>query len=464
MSQHTPVTAPVPVESRLDPVRSVEVITATTPLPTRVNRWPTVALVAAIAVGVVLRLAAFASDRPLWIDESMIAMNLTDRSVGQFFEPLDRNQTAPVGFLLAGKLCITLFGPTEHALRLTALVGSLLGLIGFAVAAVRLLPPWAARLAVLLFALSPTVVNYAAEVKQYSTDAAVTAGLLALAAPLLRSPARGRLIALGVGGALAVWVSHPSVFVLAALGLVLFVQSVVRRENWRAVVAVGAAWVVSFAGVFWVNVRFGTANGYLAEYWGEHFMPMSLSAGPWLVERLVDFFRAAGGYGGEMIPAGGLAAVVAAVGGVCLWRDGRRVELVVLLGVVGVTLLASALHKYPFIGRLLLFLAPVGVILVAYGTAAVAGAVWAKSKVAAVLIAAVMAVAPAAEVIRQLRHPDRREAVPAAVSFIRERWQPGDRVYVYNGGTDVGAGPAVPVLTWRRDAAAPLPPSGRAGS
>lgn len=447
MSQHTPAVAPVPVESRLDPVRSVEVVTAATPLPTRVNRWPTVALVAAIAVGVVLRLAAFASDRPLWIDEAMIAMNLTDRSVSQFFEPLDRNQTAPVGFLLAGKLCVTLFGPTEHALRLTALVGSLLGLGGFTIAALRLLPAWTARLAVLLFALSPTVVNYAAEVKQYSTDAAVTAGLIALAAPLLRSPTRGRLIALGIGGAAAVWVSHPSVFVLAALGLVLFVQSLIRGEHRFRIVGVGVAWVVSFAGVYWVNVRFGTANDYLTGYWGEHFMPLSLSAGPWLVERLVDFFRAAGGYGGEMIPAGALAAVLAAVGGVCLWRDGRRVELAMLLGVVGVTLMASALHKYPFIGRLLLFLAPVGVLLVAYGTAAVAGAVWAKSKVAAVLIAAVMAVAPAAEVVRQLRHPDRREAVPAALAFIHERWQPGDRVYVYNGRTDVGAGPAFEFYT-----------------
>lgn len=447
MSQHSLDVAPVPLESRLDPVRSVEVLAAPIPLPARVNRWPTAALVAAVAVGVVLRLAAFGIDRPLWIDETMIAMNLTDRGVGQFFEPLDRNQTAPVGFLLAGKLCVTLFGPTEHALRLTALVGGLFGMAGFTVAALRLLPMWPARLAVLLFALSPTVVNYAAEVKQYSTDAAVTAGLLALAAPLLRSPTRGRLIALGIGGAAAVWVSHPSVFVLAALGLVLLVRAMIRGEHQVRVVGVGVAWVVSFAGVFWVNVRFGTANGYLAEYWGEHFLPVSLSAGPWLVERLVDFFRAAGGYGGEMIPAGGLAAVAAAVGGVCLWRDGRRVELAVLLGVVGVTLLASALHKYPFIGRLLLFLAPIGVLLVAYGTAAVAGAVWGRSKAAAVLVAAVMAVAPAAEVVRQLRHPDRREAVPEALAFVRERWQPGDRIYVYNGDTDVGAGPAFEFYT-----------------
>ncbi|MCU0705843.1 MAG: hypothetical protein MUF18_17890, partial [Fimbriiglobus sp.] len=126
---------------------------------------------------------------------------------------------------------MTVFGPAEWALRLTALMGSLLGLIAFAVAAVRLLPCWPARLAVVLFALSPTVVNYAAEVKQHSWDAAVAAGMLALALPLFRTPTRGRLVALGAAGAAAVWVSHPVVFVLAAVGSVLFGQAVVRRAN-----------------------------------------------------------------------------------------------------------------------------------------------------------------------------------------------------------------------------------------
>ena len=40
----------------------------------------------------------------------------------------------------------------------------------------------------------------------------------------------------------------------------------------------------------------------------------------------------------------------------------------------------------------------------------------------------------------------------------------GDHLRLTGPPLDVGAGPAVPVLTWRRDAAAPLPPSGRAGS
>lgn len=439
---HTGV--PVSLGSRLDRVKSVEVAVATRPhpVPARTSRWPTIALGAALAVGVALRLAAFAADRPLWLDEAMIAMNLTDRGVGRLFEPLDRNQTAPVAFLLAGKLCAAAFGPTEHALRLPALVASVLGMVAFAVAAVRLLPPWTARLAVLLFALSPTVVNYAAEVKQYSSDAAVSAGLLALAAPLLRTPTRGRLTALAAGGAAAVWASHPAVFVLASIGVVLFVRSLRDREYRRTVFIIGLGWLVSFAAVYWVNVRHGANNDYLAEYWAPHFVPLSPAVIPWLSGEWVDFFRAVGGYGGALFPVAGLAAVLAVIGFVSLWKDGRRPTAAVLVGGFAVALLASALHKYPFVGRLLLFLVPAGVLLVARGAAVLAKAVWSRSRVAAVVLVAAVVYAPAVEVARQFRHPLREEDVPAALHFIRERWQPGDRVYVYNGDSDVGAGPA----------------------
>lgn len=442
---------------RIDSVKVVEVVTAPAPatLPAA-RRWPAVFVAASLLLGVGLRLAAFASDRPLWIDEAMIAMNLTDRSVGQLFEPLDRNQTAPPAFLLAGKLCVTLFGPTERALRLPALVGSALGLFAFAVAAFRLLPAWPARLAVLLFALSPTVINYAAEVKQYSTDAAVTAALLALAAPLLRTPTRGRLIALAVGGAVAVWVAHPAVFVLAAIGIVLFVQSLIRKEHRLTLILTGLLWAVSFAGVYWVNVRFANANSYLEGYWEEQFVPLSPGAVPWVIEHTVDLLRSAGGYGGMMFQAAGLAAVIGLVGAVVLWKDGRRAEVLLLAGLFGVTLLASALHKYPYVGRLLLFLVPAAVLLLAHGAAAVAGAVWVRSKLAAGVLVAAVVCAPAAEVLHQLRHPVRYENVPAALRFVRERWQPGDRLYVYNGRTDVGAGPAFEFYN-RRD---PLPPDG----
>ncbi|MCU0705844.1 MAG: hypothetical protein MUF18_17895 [Fimbriiglobus sp.] len=93
----TDATSPATPSNRLHPIRSVDVLPApaASPAVLRPSRRPAVALLAAVALGVFVRFTAFAIERPLWIDKAMIALNLTDRSISQLFEPLDRNQTAP---------------------------------------------------------------------------------------------------------------------------------------------------------------------------------------------------------------------------------------------------------------------------------------------------------------------------------------------------------------------------------
>jgi hypothetical protein len=410
--------------------------------PARAVPWPAVTTVAALAVGVSLRLLTFLSDRPLWIDEAMLALNVVDRSPARLLDPLDHDQAAPVGFLLLMKLAVSALGPTEGALRLVPLIGSVGGLLAFAVAAFRWLPGRSARLAVAAFAASPAVVSYAGEAKQYSTDAAVAAGLLAVAAPLFRHPTRGRWWAVGLAGAVAVWCSHPAVFVLGGVGVAAGVDALRGRRSVRPVLAVAAAWLASFAGVYRVNLHHTTDNGGLSEYWAAHFLPTSASAGPWLVEHLVDLFHTAGGYGGETFRAAGLAAGLAAVGVLALRRDGRRAEVLAVGATVGLVVLAAGAGKYPFHGRLLLFLAPAATLLVARGATAVADGLAHWSQAAAVGVVGVVVAAPLAQAVQDLRTPPRTEDLPAALRFVRQRWQPGDRVYVYGGSGDAGAGPA----------------------
>ena len=65
----------------------------------------------------------------------------------------------------------------------------------------------------------------------------------------------------------------------------------------------------------------------------------------------------------------------------------ERWTLTVALSVpVALVLFASAIHKYPFGGRLLLFLVPLAVLAVASGAWAVFDALWAKNRFAAVTL------------------------------------------------------------------------------
>ena len=52
----------------------------------------------AIAWGIVLRLVPYLVNRSLWLDESMLALNIIHRSFAGLWAPLDFNQGAPLDF------------------------------------------------------------------------------------------------------------------------------------------------------------------------------------------------------------------------------------------------------------------------------------------------------------------------------------------------------------------------------
>ena len=71
----------------------------------------------AILVGIALRVIEFARDRPLWLDEAMLSLNIASRSFAQLARPLDYDQTAPVLYLWIEGSLVTLGGVSERSLR-----------------------------------------------------------------------------------------------------------------------------------------------------------------------------------------------------------------------------------------------------------------------------------------------------------------------------------------------------------
>jgi hypothetical protein len=395
----------------------------------------------AVVCGIALRLIAFTADHSLWIDEAMLALNIVERTPAQLFEPLGHNQGAPVGFLLACKASVSLFGPSEFALRLTSFIASILGLFAFAFTAFQLLPKPAARLALWLFALAPYLVAYSAECKQYSTDAACCAGLLALAAGLLNGRTeKWRWLALALGGVVAVWFSHPSLFVAAGLGVALIVKAWLAKDRSALIASIlmGLAWILSFVVVYLVNLRHLGENRYLQDYWAGYFLkfPSQPSEAFWIVEKFGQFLAYPGGM--AMI-----AALPVILGMIAFARqENGKFLLTALLGPFAFTLLASALQKYPFCGRLLIFLVPILILLAARGMAELAEMLGKSSRLAAILALTFFFVAPALESRELLRHPKHAEELKPVLRELQSQWQPGDRLYVYNGSGDAGAGPA----------------------
>lgn len=433
--------------NRLGTVRPPVIVTAPLPAPAQRPAWwvSTPVVVALVVLGIGLRGTALAGDRNLWIDESMLALNLVERTPARLLDPLDWNQGAPVGFLLLTKAVITQVGASAVGLRLVPFAGSVLGLLGFAWLAGRLLPRPAVVLAVGLFSASPFLISYAAECKQYATDATIAIGLFAVAVGLLHGGSGfRRWAALAVAGAAAVWFSHPAAFVLGGIGTALLADAAAKKDRGRLVAAAATVgfWLVSFAACYLLSLKQLGGNQYLLTYWDGHFLPLppkSPGDVAWLCDHFFAPFAYPGGLGGTEIRAGGIAAVLFVVGVWGMWKERWPVAAAQLLPGV-LALLASGLHKYPFAGRLLLFLVPLMVLGVARGAWMVGSALGRAQPVAAVALLAVLAAAPCLETYQELRKPMRYEQLEPLLSELRGDWQPGDRMYVYYG--------AVPAFTF----------------
>ncbi|QEL16043.1 hypothetical protein [Limnoglobus roseus] len=432
---------PVSTERLLAPattptITSAVIVTAPAPQPARrrVGVSPGVLVIACVFLGLAFRVGVYLRNPSLWLDESMLAVNVVNRTPLQLLEPLELNQGAPLGFLLTSRAIVAAFGPSELALRAIPAFASLAGFLLFVGFAYRVLSVPAARLAVVLFAFSPYLVGYAAEFKQYELDATLTVALLLIGRRIWEGTStRHEHVLMAIGGAVAVWFSHPAVFVLGGVGSALLADAIVRRDR-PAMKRNGLiifAWLVSFAACYLLFLRKLGLNPYLTDFWAGKFLPLPpVRPGDfaWIVHHVVLLFDKPGGFGGE-IGMAGLAAVCAIIGGVSLAKSNWRL-LVALAAPLAFALAASALRKYPFAGRLMLFAVPSLLVLVAHGTMAVADRVRDLGTFARWLVIAAVCAGPANECNNLRKTPLHAEGAREVLVELAKQWQPGDRVYV----------------------------------
>src|SRR5262245_34941818 len=69
------------------------------------------------AVGVLIVIYQWASARPLWLHEQMIALNIRDRGLADLAGRLWLDQSAPLGWLTLQRVVLMVLGTSELALR-----------------------------------------------------------------------------------------------------------------------------------------------------------------------------------------------------------------------------------------------------------------------------------------------------------------------------------------------------------
>ena len=299
----------------------------------------------------------------------MLAYNLIDRSYSELLKPLEYNQHAPPLFLLVERLIVSHLGHGEKALRLQSLAAGIVSVLLFGSLARRLLNERAALVATMLFALSPLLIRYSAEVKPYSGDL-LCAVMLVLASSVSdprRTLSVGCLVPLSVAGIIAILYSFPSAFVLMGLGPYLFYQAWSSRNQqacW-AIVAAGACWLSCFLAYMWFFGRHSLGNRELMGFWDHAFLPFppkSLYEARSAVLLVAEMLRWPVGFDGWQLPA--LLMLI----GLTRGHAGADHARLTALAVLGVLLAVSTAKLYPLSDRLTLFTAPFICLIIGLGT------------------------------------------------------------------------------------------------
>jgi hypothetical protein len=386
----------------------------------------------ALLIVAALRLRHYLANRSLWLDEALLANALLSLPPGTL-GPLANNQAVPAGFLFAVRGAVASLGDGEFGLRLPAMLCALAALPLLAMLARRTLSAAAVPLAAVFFALAAPQIYFAAEFKPYGPDVFVALLISLLAVALLANSSPALVVGASLGGALLIWCSFPAVFVAAGVALALLGEALLRRDQAALVVrtAVALIWLGSFLACYLLTIRPQADNNFLRDYWGDAFAPLpprSFGDLRWYLEQPLSIFGA--DVAGFILP--GMAVLVALFGVAALLARGRAVVVALLALPAAAVLAASALGRYPFEGRLLLFLAPAVILLVAEGVIAIANAArpnaaWLAPAVALLLVTGLVVEA------RGLIVAPAREELRPVLAHVAAEMRPTDTIYIYYG-------------------------------
>ena len=401
-----------------------------------------VAIALAALLGIGLRVAQYAANTSLWLDEIGLVKGILDSDlVALVTQPLPFDQVAPKGFLLIQKLCVLAFGSSDYVLRLLPFLSAIVGLGAFWRLSILTLPGAGALAAMLLFATAAPLVAFSGQVKQYSTDVCVALLLTLLSHRLIsEKPTTRQTCLAAAGGATLLWLSQPAVLVAAGLAvpIALWMRADSRGARLRNISIVTGAWGLSAAIVTGVGLASMTPStrDYMHAFWADGFPPDSLAEvvkARWAWNNIRLLFGS---------PPAGLAypwpafyAALAATGVAVLWVQQRRVA-VLLLGPMIAALGAAVARQYPFSDRLILFLTPSMILAIGALIATGHRLVGRHSKPAAAVIALGLT-APALYPVVGTPPPYRIEHAKPVLAHLQENRKAADAIYVYYGAAPV---------------------------
>jgi hypothetical protein len=296
-------------------------------------------------------------------------------------------------------------------------------------------------IALALFAVLQPLVYYSSELKPYSGDVAIALSILA-AATYVHSEILSikHIFLLAVVGLVAIIFSNPSVFILAGVGTGLTLSSLKKKE-WKRVrgfLIIGVIWLSSFIAFYFMYTHrmtssFGISmeeilrieNGLMP------FPPKSLADIQWFMDTFFNTFLFQDPIiYVEKVTLSGIMAFAFLIGGISMFSD-KKEKFYLLMLPVFFTLMAAALHQYPFKGRQILFLAPLFLLVISEGVEKLREKTIKSSLMIGIVFIGLVFIHPVSWATYHAIKPVSISQVRSVLQYIENNWQDGDIIYVH---------------------------------
>ncbi|MBF0619600.1 MAG: hypothetical protein HQL19_05480 [Candidatus Omnitrophica bacterium] len=391
-----------------------------------------------LGLGVILRLKHLLENRSLWLDESWVAVNILGASFQDILAHrfvISEFPAPPLGFSLFEKTMTIFWGNGEASLRAYPCCCGILALVAGLFLFRRILARPAFLVAFGLFVILESLVYYSAELKQYSSDVLIAVLVFGLADQLFHAVALRKRDVLTwiLLGAVAVWVSYSVIILLAVVAGLLLAKAFVGkgRAAFLMFIPVLVVWLFSIVILYQTQLSALDQDKVIREMWAGSMLTApvwSWQAVQWLSGVVYDSFKNPAGFGWPVIGIFFFMIGVWAALRKDMWRA------LLFLAPFVVTLGASIAGKYPFFGRMLLFLIPAYLFFMVSGAMYLAEQLKGKAAWGRVLLVVILVAFPCVEAGKKFWDGRTVAENRQALDVFRREYRPGDMVFMDSSG------------------------------
>ena len=323
-----------------------------------------------IFTGILLSLLQFIHNRSLWLDESLLAINIINKSHVELLKPLDLGQVAPILFLEIEKVFSDLIPNSEFGLRLFPMISFWISLLAF-YKIVKTIHHTSHTIifSLSLFILNVTMLYYSAEVKQYMSDVLISTCVYLLTLQVDTKDTY-TYISLCIVGILSIFLSHIAPIILCTVCIYLLADYYINTTYNRIhLITISSVWACTFALYYYIFIHNHPLRTYMIAYWGSHkcFMPINP-----LKKDFYQFLRDSIGIIAYDLfrfgKVGGIGLTILTLIGLIRLITQRAVGVIILaITPLIAHLLLSAFKLYPFDTRLILYTCPCIILMCSSG-------------------------------------------------------------------------------------------------